>query len=60
MSYVVFENHGSLKYTRIHGAGCRYVKPPGTRTQNTGWHPLDGGTFATLDEAQAGMEHQTS
>ena len=57
MSYVVHENFGPHKYTRIHGGGCHYADTGGAETQNPRWHPVDGG-YATLDDAQVGMDRQ--
>lgn len=57
MSFVVHENFGVHKYTRIHRADCYYVKPPGTHTANTYWHPWDG-AYPTLDAATPAMDRQ--
>ena len=53
MSFVVHENHGPHKYTRIHRAGPKHVRYGGYRTMNTRWHPLSGDTYATYVEAHA-------
>ena len=37
--FVVQENHGPHKYTRIHKVGCSFARPNGHTTKNTKWYP---------------------
>ena len=37
--FVVQENHGPHKYTRIHKVGCSFARPNGHKTKNTRWYP---------------------
>ena len=53
MSFVVHENFGVHRYTRIHRSSCRCAKPAGRVTKNTRWHPREGGFYLTHDEAHA-------
>ena len=53
MSFVVHENHGPHKYTRIHRASCYHARPAGLETDNTRWHPLLGGAYGTYAKAHA-------
>ena len=39
--FVVQENHGPHKYTRIHKVGCSFARPNGHTTKNTRWYPRD-------------------
>ena len=59
MSFVVGENHGPWKYTRIHRAlpHCGHARDGGHATRNTRWYPLAGGTYATYAEAHAAAVH---
>lgn len=38
--FVVQENHGPHKYTRIHKVGCSFARLNGHTTRNTRWYPL--------------------
>lgn len=51
MSFVVHENFGPHKYTRIHRSSCSHTKPAGRVTENTRWHPLEGGFYPTYNDA---------
>lgn len=54
--FVVGENHGAGRYTRIHRLSCSFAGPGGHRTMNTRWHPLSGGTYATYAGAHRAAE----
>ncbi len=39
--FVVQENHGPHKYTRIHEVRCSHARPSGHTTRNTKWYPRE-------------------
>ena len=46
--FVVGENHGPHKHTRILKVGCSFARPSGHTTKNTRWHPrIVGATYAS-------------